>query len=166
VYAVRERVFAEIELLLQDRIADVRCFHVFSGTRNGDVKVQIKAQDGSRDEYDEDCKSGVLKVGELDLHGTELYAPADVVAWWWRLEPHVLPIRRLEVLEVVGLGEVQFLQVLGKDNDRVPDEEMGKMSGKPVVHATSEKTVLDGFVNEEVRVQVLFPQSRVFRYIG
>ena len=82
-------------------------FHVFGGAGDGDVEVQIEAEDCPRDEYDEDGESGVLKVGDLNFHRAELHTPADVCVVWRRLEAHVLPVCGLDVFEVVCFIEVE-----------------------------------------------------------
>lgn len=67
--------------------------------RDGDVKVKAKTEDRSSKEDDKDGVCGILKVRRLNLHASELNAPADGRPWRRRLETECLPIRRLDVLE-------------------------------------------------------------------
>ena len=66
------------------------------GNRN--VKVQVESKDGSRQEYNENGKRGVLKVGQLYFHAAELDSPTNLGFGWRRFETKCLPIRRLEIL--------------------------------------------------------------------
>jgi len=156
-----EGVLAEVELLGSHGVDRVRRLHVLVDLGYGDVEVEIERQDGARDEDNEDGERGVLEIRNLDLHGPELDAPPDIVVGRRRLEAHVLPVGGLDVLKVVRLGQVQFFQVLGKDDDGVADEEVRKVRREPVVHAPIQKLLLDGLVDDEVLVEVLGPQARV-----
>lgn len=105
-----EGVLPEPEAALAHGVACVRRVHVLRRTRDGQVEVQVEAEDRACDEHDEDGKGCILKVGHLDLHAAKLDAPAGHVvtgARRGRLEAHVLPVCRLQVLKVVGRGEVQ-----------------------------------------------------------
>lgn len=123
--AAGERVLAEIKLLFLGGFASMCGFHVFRGALDGDVEVQVEAEDCASDEHDEDAKRCVFEIGQLHLHRPELDSPADVTSvWWWGLEPHVLPVRRLEILEVVCLAKIEVLEVLGENHQRVSDEKV------------------------------------------
>lgn len=159
--AGREQVPPEPELLLQDGVAGVGRLHVLVDALDGDVKVEVEGKDGAGDEDDEDGEGSVLKVGHLDLHGAELYPPADVVVGGRRLEAHVLPVGRLEVLKVVRLFEVQPLEVLGEDDDWVADEEVGKMRRQEIVHSPLDELRLDILVDDEVGVHVFWTEAVV-----
>lgn len=122
-------MLAEVELVLQHGVAGVGGLHVLVDLGDGDVEVEVEGEDGAGDEDDEDGEGGVFEVGDLDLHGPELDAPADAVVGGGRLEAHVLPVCALDVFEVVGLVEIEFLQVLGEDDEGVPDEEVREVGG-------------------------------------
>lgn len=87
-----EGVFAEMEFLGEDGVAGVCARHVFRREWDGDVEVQIVAQDGAGDEDDEDGEGGVFEIRDLDLHRTEFHTPAGVLVVWGWLEAHVLPV--------------------------------------------------------------------------
>ena len=58
--------------------------HVLRHLADGNVKVEIVAEDGSSDEHQEDGKGGVLKIGHLNLHRSKLDAPSGVgIGWRW-----------------------------------------------------------------------------------
>lgn len=97
----------------------------------------------------------------MDFHGAEFDAPADVAVGRGRFEAHVLPVGGLEVLEMVGFGEVEGLEIFSEDDDRVADEEVGEVCGKEVIHAAIYEALFDGFVDDKVRVHVLLSQSGV-----
>lgn len=59
---------------------------------DGDVEVEAEAEDGAREEDDEDGECGVLEVGHLDLHGSELDSPSNRGVHGRRLETDGLPI--------------------------------------------------------------------------
>lgn len=104
--ARREGVLAEVEPLVEGGVAAVGRLHVLVDFDDGDVEVEVEGQDGAGDEHDEDGEGGVLKIRDLDLHGAEFDAPPDVVVGRRRLEAHVLPVGRLDVLKVVRLAHV------------------------------------------------------------
>ena len=53
-----------------------------------DDKIYVKMVDYIGDEAQGHDQAGVLKICELDVHGSELNPPSDVgVLRWWRLEP-------------------------------------------------------------------------------
>ena len=68
----------------------------------------------------------------------------------------MLPIRGLKVLEVVCAFKIELLEVFGKDDDGIADEEVSKVGGKTFVHAAFNELLLDFRVNYEVGVEVLF----------
>jgi len=84
----------------------MRRLHILIGAFNRDIKIEIKTQYRPGDQHHEDGEGGVLEIRDLDLHGTELDPPADVVPGGGRLEADVLPVGGLEVFEVVGFGEI------------------------------------------------------------
>jgi len=134
----------------------MRCLHILISLRNRDVEIQIEGQDSTCDEHYEDGKGCVLEVCDLDFHGSKLDTPADVVSSWGRLETDVLPVCGLQVLEVVGFGEVQLFEIFGEDDDGVADEEMGEVRCQEGVHTAVHELLLDVWVDDEVWVEVLF----------
>ncbi|KAF4508257.1 hypothetical protein G6O67_004663 [Ophiocordyceps sinensis] len=159
----RKGVLAKVKPLREEGVEGVGALHVLVDTLDGYVKVEVKGENGARDEHHEDGKGGIFKVGHLNLHGPELDAPANRVIGGGRLEAHVLPVCRLYVLKVVRLGKVKLPEVLGEDDNGVADEQVGKVRGEAVVHAAVEQLGLDIGVDDEVRVQVLVAQPRVRR---
>ena len=123
----REWILPEPKLLLQHRILPMCCLHILICLRNWDVKVQAERQDRSCDEHYENAKRCVLEICDLDLHWSELNTPADIVPFWRWLKADMLPVCALEVLEVVSCDEVELFEILGEDDDGVPDEEMSKV---------------------------------------
>ncbi len=103
--------------------------HILGCFGNGDVKVQVEAEDCARDEHDEDGESGVFKVGDLDFHWAKFNPPASVFVVWWRLEAHVLPVGGLQIFKVVGFVKVEGFEVFSEDDNGVTDEEVCKMGG-------------------------------------
>ena len=67
----------------------------------------------------------------------------------------MLPIRRLQILEVIGFIEVELVKVFGEDDEGVTDEEVGKMGGQKGVHAAGNEASVDGGVDDEVGIVVL-----------
>jgi len=135
----------------------VCCLHVLGCLGNRNVEVQVEAEDRSGDQNEEDRKGGVLIIGNLDLHGTKLDTPANVVAWWWRLETHVLPVGGLQILEMIDFVKVKLLEVFSEDNNGIADEEMCEVGSKEIVHATIHKFLLCGFIYYQLGVKVLPP---------
>lgn len=120
-------LFSEIELLLQHGITCVGRLHVLADFGDGDVKVQVEAENGTSDQHDENGESGVFKIRHLDLHRSKFDSPSGifVVGRWF--ESHMLPVRGLKILEMVGLVQIESLQILVEYDDWIPDEEMRKM---------------------------------------
>ena len=121
----------------------MRRLHILICLRDRDIEVQVERQDGARDEHDEDGESCIFEVCDLDFHGSELHAPADVVPSGRGLEADVLPVCRLQVLKVVSFGEVQLFEIFGEDDDRVADEKMGEVGSEEGVHAAVHELLLD-----------------------
>ncbi|KAI6752844.1 hypothetical protein HG530_013596 [Fusarium avenaceum] len=112
----------------------MRALHVLVDLLDGDVEVEVKRQDRACHQNHKDGESSILKIRDLDLHGTELDSPADAVVGRRRLKAHVLPVSGLNVLKVIRLAQVQLLKVFFKDDNRVSNEEMGKMSCQAIIH--------------------------------
>ena len=67
---------------------------------------------------------------------------------------------------MVGFVEVEVLQVLGEYDDWVADEEVREVCGELLVHAAGNEFLFDGFIDDEVRVEVFGAESRVLRDVG
>lgn len=129
--------------------------HVLVCFGDGDVEVEVEAEDGASDEDDEDGEGGVFEVCDLDFHGSEFDPPAYVIVWWWRLEADVLPVCGLEVFEMVGLSEIELLEVFGEDYDGIADEKMSEMSCEDGIHTAIHELLFDIWICHEFRVKIL-----------
>ena len=69
----------------------------------------------------------------------------------------MLPIGGLQVLKMVGLCEVQRLEILCEDDNGVSDEEMSKVRGEEIVHSAIDQSLFDVLVNDQVGVKILRP---------
>lgn len=152
-----------MESASQHSVAGMSSLHVLVNLSDRDVEVKAKAENDTSNKNDEDSKGCVLEVGDLDLHGPELDTPADIIVGRWGLEAHVLPVCALNVLKMVCLSQVEFLEVLREDDNGITNEKMGEMSGQPVVHAAVQELLLDRLINNEIGIQILGAQPRVFR---
>lgn len=104
---------------------------------DGHVKVQVETQDGPGQQDDEHRVRGVFEIGELDLHAPELDPPSDGRVDGRRLEPHRLPICRLDVLKVVHRRLVVLVDTFAEDDQWVSDEQVSNVFGQCVVDAYS-----------------------------
>ena len=129
--------------------------HVFGRAWDGKVEVQLEAQYGAGDKHDEYGEGGVFEIGHLDLHRAELNAPADVGVGGRGFEANVLPVGRLQILEMVGFAEVELIEVFGEDYQGVADEEMGKVGGEKGIHAAGNEAGVDGGIDDELGIVVL-----------
>lgn len=100
-------------------IALLCALHVHIHLRERHIQVEAEMQDGARQQYNKHAEGCVLKVGQLDLHRSELDAPADPVARRRRLEAHRLPVGRLQVFKVVVRLVVILIDKLRKNHQRV-----------------------------------------------
>ena len=91
-------IFPEEEFLFSASIPLMCSFHVFVNFRQRHVEVDTKTEDRPTEKNNKDCESGIFKVGKLHFHASEFDTPAYGSSWRWRLEPHSLPIGRLDVL--------------------------------------------------------------------
>lgn len=155
-----------MKAVVEYRVPIMRRLHVLRRLHDRDIKIQLEAQDRSRDEHDKDRKSCVLKIRHLDLHRPELDPPADIGVGGGRLEADVLPVCGLEVFEVVGFGEVEVFEVLGEDDEGVADKEVGEVGGEEGVHTAVHEAGTEGGIDGEVRVMVFGPETGVFGYVG
>jgi hypothetical protein len=142
-----EGFFAEPEFLGRDGVADVRRFHILAHFCNGDVEVEVEGKYGARDEDNENAERCVLKVSDLNLHRPELDTPTHVGVGGRWLKAHVLPIGRLQILKMVGLGKIERLEIFREDHDGITDEEMSEMGCEKIVHAAVYKTLFDVLVD-------------------
>ena len=104
--------------------------HAFLDFTDRNIEIETEGEDYSSDEDDEDCEGGVFEIGDLDLHGTEFDAPADVGAWWGWFKTHVLPICRLEVFEMVAVYRVILIDCFIEDDEGSSNKEMRNMVGQ------------------------------------
>lgn len=102
-------------------------FHVLVDAFDGDIEVQVEREDGAGDQHNENREGRVLKIRDLDLHRSKLDPPAYIVLRWRGFEADMLPVRRLQVFKMVRGFQIQSLQVLGKDDYRVTDKQVGEM---------------------------------------
>jgi len=103
----------------------MRPLHILFHFGNRNVKVQTKRENDASHKDDENCKSGIFKIGDLDFHGSEFDAPANVASWRRWFEAHVLPVCGLEVFKVVGINEVVLVYGFVEDDEGGADEEVG-----------------------------------------
>lgn len=117
--------------------------HVLVDLGNRHIKVEVQAQDRSREENHENREGSVLEIGHLYLHRSEFYSPTNRGTDRRRFEPHGLPIRRLYILEgtasapeftfgfmraphfevIHAVLVILFLQ-LGKNDEGIASEQM------------------------------------------
>ena len=64
----------------------------------------------------------------------------------------MLPIRRLDVFEMVRFCQVKGLEVFGEDDKRVADEQVGKVGRQPIIHASIKELLFNIRVYDEIRV--------------
>lgn len=67
---------------------------------------------------------------------------------------------------MIGLIEVQLFEIFSEDNDRVTDEEMSEVCCEEGVHATVHELLFDVWIEDQVGVEILFPESVVFRDVS
>jgi len=135
----------------------VSCFHVLGRALDWKVEVEIETENGSCDQNDEDGECSILKVGNLNLHWSHFDTPANVTPRWGWFESHVLPICRLQVLEVVDFVQIERYEVLVENYDRIADEKVGKVRREEIVHTTFNQTCFEFFVDDKIRIEVFRP---------
>ncbi|TYZ59724.1 hypothetical protein PybrP1_006636 [[Pythium] brassicae (nom. inval.)] len=155
----------KVKLLVQHGVDAVRGLHVLVHARERDVEVQVECEDHAREQRDKDRERRVLKVRELDLHGPELGAPANVRRRGAvrargrgrrrRLPAHSLPVGRLDVLKVVRFARVVEVQALLVDHERVPDEQVRNVQREQPVDAACSQRRERRLVVRHVDVVVL-----------
>ena len=97
---VRHAAVGEPELLLEESVPLLRALHVLVHLGHGDVQLQVVEQDGAAEKAREHGERRVLKLGEHDLHGSELDAPRfDRASNGGGFPAHALPVGRLDVLD-------------------------------------------------------------------
>lgn len=157
---------AEPKLGIRHGIAGVRRVHVLGDAGNGNVEVEIKRENGTGDEHDKDAKGGVFKIRQLNLHRAELDAPANVGAGGRRLEAHVLPVGRLEILKMVRRAQVEALEIFIVNDNRVADEQVGKVRRQQGVHTAALELRLDIGIVDELGIVILGTQTRILGNVG
>ena len=79
----------------------MRPLHVLIDEGDGQDIVQVEGVDYVGDHTDTNSQCCVLKICQLDVHGSKLHSPTDVRIFGRRvLEPERVPVRRLKVLKV------------------------------------------------------------------
>jgi hypothetical protein len=78
----------------------------------------------------------------------------------------VLPICRLQVLEMVRFVEVEGFEIFGEDDYRVADEEVREVRGEDGIHASVHELLLEVRVKYEVRVKIFISEAGVERDVG
>ena len=78
----------------------------------------------------------------------------------------MLPIRRLQIFEVVSTIEIKLFEVFAEDDDRVTNEKVGEVCSEEVIHTAVEETLFEGVVNDEIGIMVFFSKSWVLRDVG
>mmetsp|Transcript_5994 Transcript_5994/g.25081 ORF Transcript_5994/g.25081 Transcript_5994/m.25081 type:complete len:440 (-) Transcript_5994:1468-2787(-) len=105
----------------------VRRLHVLVDLGHGDVDVEVERQKHAEHEHRKHRERGVLEVRQLDFHRAQLDAPADVVRVRARrrLPADRVPVRRLDVLEVVRVRRVvEFFDHALEHDERIANEEV------------------------------------------
>ena len=62
---------------------------------------------------------------------------------------------------MVGLVEVELLEILLENNNRVANEEMGEVGGEAIIHTAVHELVFDVFIDDQIGVKVFLTKSRV-----
>ena len=150
-----KHVGAKVERLLVDGVALLRPLDVVVDLGERNVKVERVRQDDPREEDHKDRERRVLKVGKLDLHRPELYPPPNGRPGRRRLEPHRLPVGRLQVFKVDGRRVVVHLvnQAL-HDNQRLPDPQVRNVPRQHLVHAPVHQRPKRVLVVHQINVSV------------
>ena len=78
----------------------------------------------------------------------------------------MLPICRLQILEVFDGLEVELLEIFLEDDDRVADEEMSEVGGEWLIHATLKEPLLELGMHYEIWVEVFLAEARVLGDVG
>ena len=110
----------EVKLLVEDGVSFLGPLHVLVDIRDGDQEVVLVAEQDSGQDDDEAADGGVLKVGQLELARPELDPPANLGVGRRRLEPHRLPVGRLDVFKVVRVRLALGMNLLTKQRHGVP----------------------------------------------
>jgi len=122
---------------------------------HGRVKIKVKGEDGACEHDDERDKGRVLKVGQLNFHRAELDAPTDGAVWWRRLEPHRLPVGRLDVFKVVRRVGVVLVEQLTVDHEGVANKQVRNVTCQQIVHTLGSQLIVDGVIVYQIEVIVL-----------
>jgi len=131
-----------------------RVLFSYLGDRN--VKVGVETEDCTGDQDDKDGKRSILKIGQLNLHGSELDTPTDRARLGWRgLEPHGLPVGALKVLKVVRGLVVVHIQEFMEDDQWVADKEMGNVARQQIVDAIVGQLLVNVFIVNQGYIVVL-----------
>lgn len=75
--------------------------HVFINKSDGHDEVNVEMIDDIYDEAHHDDQTGVFEVCHLDVHGSELYSPANFGSLRrWGLESEGVPVGGLDIFKV------------------------------------------------------------------
>ena len=145
-------MLAEEELLRPRGVPQVGAAHglVDLGQRN--VERQVEGEHHARHQDDEHGERGILEIRQLHFHGTEFGAPADVRVVGTggrrgRLPATRLPVRRLNVLEMLHRARVIQLDLFLEHDEGVAGEEVRQVVRQVLVDADAEQAVLGGLVH-------------------
>lgn len=89
-----------------------------------DEEIQSIGEDHPRQQDDEHGEGCVFELRSLQFHRPELDAPANRCVWRRRFEPHIVPIGRLEILEVVCVACIILINLLLEDDQRISDHQV------------------------------------------
>lgn len=157
------RLAAEPELLLLASISLLSLLHVLVDLADWNQKVELERQNDSSQQHDEHNDRCVLKVCQLKFAWSELDSPANRRVGRGRLEAHRLPVRRLNVLEVIGFFLVVLVNFLAEQRHRVSDEEMSNVLGEQMINSTVAEHLIILFVVSQLDVVVSLTFSRQIR---
>ena len=105
--------------------------HAHLGDRH--VKIEVKTEDCPCEENDEYAERRVFEISHLDFHASKLDPPSDSRIHRRRFESDCLPIRRLDVLEMVHRGIIVLIDGLTELNEWIAYEEVSDMGCEPVI---------------------------------
>mmetsp|Transcript_43119 Transcript_43119/g.57049 ORF Transcript_43119/g.57049 Transcript_43119/m.57049 type:complete len:220 (-) Transcript_43119:1433-2092(-) len=88
--------------------------HVLVDERDRQDEVQVEGVHNVGDHAHSDGERGILEVRQRDIHRAELNAPSNVAVFGgWVFESQRIPIRRLQVLEVLIASDGRALEEPG-----------------------------------------------------
>mmetsp|Transcript_27173 Transcript_27173/g.72100 ORF Transcript_27173/g.72100 Transcript_27173/m.72100 type:complete len:467 (+) Transcript_27173:642-2042(+) len=169
-YLLRLRTFArrdigtEPESLGCASLAALRNLHIPLDLRHGNVQVELGFKDRAGQEHDKGREGSVLKVGDLDLHASELHPPTNValiraaqgtLVRRWRLPTQCLPIGALQIFPMVDVMLVVKVETIAEEHQRVTREQVSDVPGERLIHAALHQAPHVLFVQDQRYVVVL-----------